>query len=457
MPRRHPKLTLLLCALLLAWLFPSSVCALEGRWRGNLSVQQTRLPLVFAFSRSANDAAPSCTLDSPLQGVTGMAATVTHCSPDSIAIEIPSIRASFRGKITPAEISGTFSQSGLSLPLTLTPEPSLSERRPQTPRPPFPYSVTDTVFPAADGVLLAGTLVMPLSPAKGNPAVVMISGSGPQNRDEELFDHRPFAVIADFLARNGIASFRYDDRGTAQSGGDFSATDLEQLRSDAAAALTFARSLLPPRSAVGLLGHSEGATLALMLAAEGKAAFVVSLAAATVKGKDLLLEQNARALRKLPLTPGQTADALRLISLTFDDIIAGKDYADIPLDRYISNSNLDITPTLLASLRQNLAATSGTTYFRQLLSLDPSAWIGKIKCEVLALNGTLDSQVNCQENLQTLRANLPGVTAIAYPGLNHLFQHAQTGEITEYADISETISPRVLSDITAFILSLCKK
>ncbi|MFG6386292.1 MAG: alpha/beta hydrolase [Muribaculaceae bacterium] len=422
--------------------------ALDGAWRGKLDVNSVKLPLVFNFA-TTQSGNTSCTLDSPMQGAKGLKAVVLYCDNDSVALEIRSIRASYTGKIANGKIKGTLKQNGYTLPLDLTPEKSIGERRPQTPRAPFPYRSTDTTFTAEDGTLMAGTLVIPDKIAKGSPAVVMVTGSGPQNRDEELFEHKPFAVIADALARQGIISFRYDDRGTAKSQGDFKTADFDTFKSDAKAAVRFVKSI-KGIGRTGILGHSEGGTIALLLASEKVPDFAVSLAAATVDGKDIIMCQNELALGKLNLSNTQKSDALKLLSITFDDIIAGSNPSEIPIDKYISDNSLDIPPYLLTSMRQSIAAGSNS-HFRSLLSLKPAGSIRKIKRPVFALNGSLDTQVNSTDNLAVIKKNMPKAVTKEYPGLNHLFQHATTGEITEYADITETISPEVLADICSFI------
>ncbi len=424
--------------------------ALDGVWRGDLDLGQAKLPLVFNFSEQGGETL--CKLDSPMQGAKGIAAVVTHCSGDSVAVEIRSIGATYRGRVTSDAIRGTFSQRGYSFPLELTPEKPLSERRPQTPRAPFPYQSLDTVFTSADGVKLAGTLVLPDNWTKG-VAVVMVSGSGPQNRDEEMFDHRPFAVIADRLAREGIASLRYDDRGTAQSEGDFKSADIDDFKSDAEAAVKFMRSV-GRAGRVGVVGHSEGGTIALMLAADRSADFVVSLAGLAVKGRDMLIAQNSRVLDKLNPSEKQKDDMLKLLSLCFGDIAAGKAYADIDPDKYVAEYDLDVMPVVLASIKQNVAATSDGSYFRKLVSLDPSEWLPKIRCEVFAVNGSLDTQVDSRSNLAAIRDKVKKARVKEYEGLNHLLQHAATGEMNEYGDIAETISEEVLTDIVAFIKSV---
>lgn len=435
---------------LIAALSNLTCLALNGDWRGELTLGPTKLPLVFHFSEDAEGGC-LCTIDSPMQGAKGIPATVTFCTTDSIAIEIKAIGGSYSGKIINDKLDGYFSQMGHSFPLLLTPEKSIYERRPQTPKEPFPYTTTETTFTSADGTLLSATLTTPQQISETTPVVVLVTGSGPQNRDEELFDHRPFAVIADWLARNGIASLRYDDRGVGKSKGSFSTADIDDFKADAAAAVKSLRDM-KRFGKIGVVGHSEGGTIAFMLAADGDADFAVSLAGAFAKGKDIILSQNIHTLDQLNISQKEKDDAISLISRVFDDIIDGKSYGDIKIDEYISSGNLDIPPMVLASLKQNIADSKGS-HFQKLLSLDPSQWLGNIKIPVLALNGSLDSQVESSVNLGQLRKYLPAAEIKEYTGLNHMFQHANTGEITEYEQIEETISPEVLTDITDFIIN----
>lgn len=425
-----------------------SAMAIDGSWRGELSLGPAKIPLVFHFKTV--DGVTTATVDSPNQGVKGLASEVVYCSIDSVAIDIPAIGAALRGHIDGDSISATFSQRGFILPITLTPELSLVERRPQTPVPPFPYTMVDTTFTAPDGVLLAATLTLPESASADTPVVVMVTGSGPQNRDEELFEHRPFAVIADRLARAGIASLRYDGRGTAKSGGDFASSTTMTFKDDAASALDFARSFAPAAK-VGILGHSEGGTIALLLAAEGKPDFVVSLAGMTAGGKETLIEQNRRALYKAGITGTQVADALRLLDAAFNHIASGTEGL-FDADAYVAANNLEVPASVVASVRAN--AQTDSPYLRGMLSLRPADVLASVHCPVLAVNGSLDTQVSAGPNLSLIRELVSNARVKEYPGLNHLLQHAVTGDVAEYGTITETIAPEVLDDICDFIIAL---
>lgn len=421
--------------------------ALTGSWRGELDLGANRLPLVFNFSMESG--VQRCTMDSPLQGAKMIPVRVQFCTADSVALSIINLGVTFNGTVTPTQISGTFRQMGQALPLILVPERPLDERRPQTPKPPFPYQEIDTTFASADGTLLSATLVVPDGAVAGRcPAVVMVTGSGPQNRDEELFDHKPFAVIADALARHGIASLRYDDRGVGRSQGSYAESDIDDFTADASAALEFLSSF-PQFGKTGVLGHSEGGTIALRLGATAHPDFVVSLAAAAERGKDIMLDQNRHSLEKAQIDPVQRETIIGLLSKVFDEIAAGRTVEAADVDSLAKD--MDILPKYAAMLKQNIAATGQSEYLRQLIALDPSQWLGKIDCPVLALNGTKDTHVNATRNLAVIKSCVNGATIKSYDGLNHLFQPATTGELTEYETITTTILPQVLKDIADYI------
>ena len=420
---------------------------LEGPWSGKISVGQTELTLVFNFAVS-DDGSISVTLDSPDQGAEGIEAECDAAALPMLRVNVPSLLASYSGILYGGNIVGIFSQSGLSLPLTLTKgEPPLL--RPQTPQPPYPYAVEDVSFPGGSPeVTLAGTISYPSGYSASAPvgsavpaataastaqdkapgsdntapvAVVMVSGSGLQDRDEQIFGHRPFLVIADYLARNGIASLRYDDRGFGESTGAESVgtATTEDFMQDALAAVEYLRGT-GRFSRIGVLGHSEGANIAFMLGALGKVDFVISLAGIGVKGDEAL-----------------TAQVNRIAELSGQKV------------------ELSVEDFRRSALMQN------QPWLSWFIDYDPTADISGTACPVMAVNGSLDSQVIPSLNLVAIAEKLPEGSADGefggknfvkeYASLNHLFQHCTTGAPTEYRGIEETMSEELLADIAAWI------
>ena len=448
------KLTLKHLFFGIALMLALPVSALDGSWRGDLSIGQFKLPLVFNFSAGA-DGKPACSIDSPSQGAKGIPADVVHSSADSIAVECRMIGASFRGRVADGRVDGTFSQRGQSFPLSLAPEQSAEQRRPQTPRPPYPYTAVDTAFRSADGTKLAATLTLPLNASSAKvPAVVMVTGSGPQNRDEEIMDHKPFAVIADYLARNGVASLRYDDRGVGQSEGNFLKATTYTFKDDAAAAVRFMRNVAGI-GGVGVLGHSEGGTIAFMLGADKAVDFIVSLAGMAGTGKETLMRQNEHQLSKFALSNKDKENSMALISALFDEIARQSETgtsSPIDIDSLVSKSGLTVPGPVVLSLKSTQKIR--TPWFDTFLTLNPDKYLKRIHCPILAVNGELDTQVHAATNIGIIKASCPAATTIIYPSLNHMLQHAVTGEPSEYDSIRQTVSPDVLTDILSLIKSL---
>lgn len=438
---------LLLAALMLT---ASDAIALRGSWRGELDLGQMKVPLVFNFSESVSGET-SCTLDSPSQGAKGIATEVVRCDADSISLTCNVIGASYTGRISAGAIKGRFQQRGYEFPLDLTPDVALEDRRPQTPRPPFPYSVVDTTFVAPDGAVMSATLTLPqTTDSRKFPAVVMVTGSGPQNRDEEYCDHKPFAVIADILARNGIASLRYDDRGTGKSTGDYLTATTHTIKDDAVSGIDFLRSI-PGIGKVGVLGHSEGGTVAFMVGAEKKADFIVSLAGMAISGKETIMRQNSHSLDKMTLSDTEKANSLKLIELVFDIITNQvKSGTAAPIDVYklAAENCLQVPDQILQSLK--MTQSTRAPWIDAFLVLNPREYIDKVRCPVLAINGEKDTQVY-PDNLTVIKKHAPQAKTMLMPRLNHLMQHAVTGEVSEYDEIRETISPEVLDAIVNFI------
>ena len=409
--------------------------AQEGAWNGELDVMGSKLPLVFNFSPNG------CTMDSPSQNAKGIPAEKTVTDDGTIKVTVGMIGATFEGKMADGEIKGTFTQNGYPLPLTLK-AGKLAVKRPQTPVPPFPYKEESVSFTNA-GYTFNGTLTLPENYTKDTPVVLMVTGSGQQNRDEELFEHKPFAVIADALARQGIASLRYDDRGWGDASVKFMNFTTDDFRQDAAAALPLLRKRF---NKVGILGHSEGGTIAMMLAAEGKTDFIVSLAGMAISGKETLVMQNRQAMSAIGL-PKETVDTYcNSISKALDEIASGKKASEI---------NIDGMPEALKPITIKSLQQADTPYIRHFLNIDVSELLSKIKCPVLALNGTKDTQVDCTANTIQLERGLTNCkhTIKKVDGVNHLFQHCTTGNVIEYQQIEETIAPEVLQTITGWINS----
>lgn len=407
--------------------------AQEGTWNGELNVMGNKVPLVFNFSTNG------CTIDSPSQGVNGIQAEKTVKDDSTIKVKVGMIGATFEGKMTDGEIKGTFVQNGFPLPLTLKPG-KLVVKRPQTPVPPFPYKEEAVSFTNAQ-YTFNGTLTLPENYSKNTPVVLMVTGSGQQNRDEELFSHKPFAVIADALARQGIASLRYDDRGWGDKSVNFADFTTDDFRQDAAAAIPLLRKRF---NKVGILGHSEGGTIAMMLAAEGKADFIVSLAGMAISGKETLIMQNRQAMSAIGL-PKETVDSYcNSISKALDEIASGKKASEI---------NIDDVPQALKTITIKALQQADTPYIRHFLTVDVGKLLPEIKCPVLALNGTKDTQVDCDANTTRIEKGLANCkhSIKKIDGVNHLFQHCNTGIVTEYQQIEETISPEVLQEVAKWI------
>jgi len=418
-------------------LFAFSLCRAQlpqGSWSGSIDVQGVSLTLVFHF---ADD---GCKLDVPDQGARGIPAAASLTALGAVRIDVAAINASFEGFRFGEKIVGNFSQHGVSFPLTLTPGVP-ARKRPQTPQPPFPYVTEEVSFSNGEAVL-RGTLVLPEGSDRTTPVLLMVTGSGLQDRDETLFEHKPFAVIADCLARQGIATLRYDDRGFGESTGDVVSCTTEDLKDDAAAGVALLRERF---DRVGVLGHSEGGTIALMLAVEQKIDFAVSLAGMAVSGRETLLAQNRVLLPQSGVDEEMTERYCKALAETFDAVAEGKPLPD-PAASHL--------PSALQQNLQAVQAQLGLPYLRYFVKLDLSKQLGRIQCPVLALNGTRDTQVDCETNLAALEHGLPSReenSILPCEGLNHLFQHCTTGLTTEYAQIEETIAPEVLAQLAAWI------
>lgn len=414
--------------------------ALQGTWNGVLKVPGGSLTLVFHIDPS------SPAIDSPDQSAYGIPAEIKELTSSKAHVAVPSLGAEFEGNFMFGLLVGTFRQSGMEFPLSLK-RGDLVRNRPQTPSGPFSYISEEVEFTNPDdGAILSGTLTYPSEMTGNTPVILLASGSGLQDRNEEIYSHKPFLVIADHLAKNGIACLRYDDRSVGKSTGSASGATTATFLKDAEAGLEFLRNL-GKFSKIGLAGHSEGGTIAFLLAGEGKTDFIISLAGAAIRGADVLIEQN----KVLMQAQGVPSDIVNTYCNVLEKLYSEPDMGSDRLD--------EISESLPASMKQNLHAIRemDDPWISYFITLDPSETIKAITCPVFALNGEKDVQVIAESNIGSLRELLKdsdNVKLKTYPGLNHLFQHCTTGLPDEYMKIEETISTEVLNDITDWIKTL---
>jgi uncharacterized protein len=442
-----------------------------GSWMGDLKVGAVTLRMVFNITSS--NGALSATMDSPDQGAKGIPVSHMEVKSGAILLEVKAARGSYSGRISAdgKSIDGAWTQGGTSFSVLLKNlEGAFVLERPQEPKPPFPYSSVDVTFTNAKAsVELAGTLTIP--PGTGPfPAVVLVVGSGPHNRDEELMGHKPFLVMADHLSRNGIAVLRYDERGVAASSkGDFAAATTFDLADDAETAFSFLAALgeVDPRR-VGIVGHSEGALIAAIAAARNpKVSFIILLAGPGLPGDQLLVAQGSAIARASGKDEKAVAWSAELNRKIYDIAKKQGNAPDLLAEaRRVYSEAVDANTAMSQKDKDDAKADADKTgsliftpWFRTFLTLDPVAYLTKVQVPVLALNGTKDLQVPADADLSAIDAALRAAgnnrhRLVKLEGLNHLFQHAGTGLPDEYGKLTETFAPEALSVVRDWILAL---
>jgi uncharacterized protein len=445
---------------------------LAGNWQGNLHIGKG-LRMVFHFA--VDDLGQwSASFDSPDQFATGIACNNIHFTGDSVSLEIPSAQAGFRGVFrNDSTINGEWIQIGhFDLSLVKTDKTDLPLSRRQTPKPPFPYRVIDTVYHGLKtGLQYGATLTIPEG-AGPYPAAVLITGSGAQDRDETIIGHKPFAVLADFLTRHGIMVLRVDDRGVGKSSGDFSQSTSLDFAKDVNESLDFLKrqSEANPKK-MGLIGHSEGGMIAPIVAAERKDLdFMILLAGPGEKISKLMAEQNAAVLS----SAGIKKDAVQSFEDFYPALVlaitgsASVEEASEKMNKVLNDwrastpKNFVVATTGIyddSSQRQYVKSMSQAMYkpwFLYFLSYDPAPNLEKINCKLLALNGEKDIQVISRSNLAGIKAALEKSPSKNYevdsiPQLNHLFQTCKTCTLQEYGQLEETFSPVALEIILHWI------
>ncbi|KKH92026.1 hypothetical protein EO95_00820 [Methanosarcina sp. 1.H.T.1A.1] len=446
---------------------------IEGLWMGRLEVQGgNELRILFNISTGPGDL-PTATMDSPDQGVNGIPVeTVTYKDGD-LRLEVKSVRGVFEGTLKEdgKTIEGEWKQVGSALPLVLSRIDEKPEiRREQDPVKPYPYDEEEVVYEnTAAGVKLAGTLTLPRSEGPF-PAVILITGSGPQNRDEGVFGHRPFLVLSDYLTRQGIAVLRVDDRGIGGSTGNFSQATTEDFAGDVLAGIEYLKSREEIDSTkIGLIGHSEGGLIAPIVAVQSPdVAFIVLMAGPGITGEEIILLQSdlisrAEGADNETITRNNAlmTSMYSVIKEEQNNTIAAEKLRKLIMDERANMSeedkqNSNYSEADLDAQVNAQVQTLVSPWMRFFLTYDPRPTLMQVKCPVLAINGEKDLQVPPEENLRAIEEALKAggnkdYTVKELPGLNHIFQTAQTGSPSEYSAIEETISPTALEVIGDWI------
>ncbi|HEV3039611.1 MAG TPA: alpha/beta fold hydrolase [Candidatus Angelobacter sp.] len=427
-----------------------------GDWQGTLKIGPSELRLVLHITKVTDGFKAS--LDSIDQGANGIPVSKVSLQDSQLDLIVEEVHGTYRGKVNNdgTVITGTWTQTQ-PLPLEFKRTKNTAElerRRPQDPVKPYPYREEELTYEnKLQGVTLAATLTIPSG--KGPfPAVVLITGSGPQDRDEALLGHRPFLVLSDFLTRKGIAVLRADDRGVGKSTGSFGKATTADFATDTEAGVAYLKTRPEvDQHKIGLIGHSEGGVIAPMVAARNlDVAFIVMMAGSGVPGDAIITEQ----LRLIEEASGKSHEQAVKDAADEEEVLAlvKREKNDAVLENELREKLAGRIPKaqLGAAIQQ---ATS--PWFRYFVAYDPSSALIKVKCPVLAINGEKDLQVPPGQNLPAIRKALEAggnkdFEVNELPGLNHLFQTAKTGSPSEYGSIEETISPVALEKMASWIL-----
>ncbi len=440
---------------------------ITGKWYATLLIESNELRLIFDIVQT--DSLLSATLSSPDQGVSNIPLEKVRFNNSVLSISHPPIGMEYSGVYTNERILGTFRQSGLSAPLQLTKRAPEGSGRPQEPGKPYPYKENEILFiNYKDSIVLAGTLSCPAEGEKFD-AVILISGSGPQNRNQEIAGHKPFLVLSDHLTKSGLAVLRYDDRGVGASGGVFANATTIDFAEDLFWAVRYLESR-DDINRIGLIGHSEGAIVASIVASQhpGKIEFIVLMAGPALPGKEILLTQQEAISLAGGSSKEEVLEYIRINRGLFS--IIEESIESLPMEK--------VRDSLELFLNNETGASVGSAIIRQqvntltspwmlfFLNYDPRNTLSKVQSHILAINGTKDLQVLAAQNLNQLYNTIIGgdregeidiirnnkhVTIIEFEGINHLFQLCNTGHPSEYSKIEETINPSVLDTISAWI------
>ena len=447
---------------------------IDGIWQGTLKISGIELRILFKI-KVEEDETLSAKMDSPDQGAKDIPVSEVIFENDSLRIEVKVAMGKYLGFFNKDNntIEGNWYQSGMTLPLKLVhidKEPEMN--RPQMPQKPYPYNDEEVEYVNEKaGIKLTGTLTTPKTGAPF-PTVMLITGSGAQNRDEEIFGHRPFLVLADYLTRKGIAVLRVDDRGVGGSGGTISRSTTEDFAGDVLSGIKFLKSRGEIDSTkIGLVGHSEGGIIAPMVASNSDdVSFIVLMAGTGLTGEEILYLQGA-LIAKANGADEETIAQSRIRQEKLFSILK-KESDSLKVIQKLKQVLLESVEEFNETEKEKLGEMGSqievqlkqlaSKWLRFFLTYDPKIALKKVRCPVLAINGEKDLQVPPKENLAAIEDALKSGGNKNYsvkelPGLNHLFQTATTGSPTEYARIGETISPSALKIIGDWVLELTKK
>lgn len=432
----------------------------EGSWQGDLRFGSATLPFILNLHQS--DGQWKVTADSPKQGVSGISGDI-NVKGDSLFVHLQGGIKVIGRLLGSDSIKATFAQNGVELPLILVRNNGTNKtlkalKRPQEPIPPYNYDTLDVEFKNDyDKITLAGTLTFPKKAGR-YPAVVLLTGSGPQNRNEALFGHEPFKVLADYLTNQGIVVLRYDDRGVGKSTGIFETSTIENFSKDAIAALAFLKKQKQVDARkIGVIGHSEGGLIAELLAGQGlpDLSFIVSLAGPAIAINDLMVAQ-LYAIGKANGMSDFNLEVAKQINIKNFEVVKGDLDTRTAYETLMKNLGITSENQQNAQMRTELMTMLAPAY-RYFLRIEPEKYIRKINVPVFAAFGSLDVQVPADINLKSLFDLLPKNKKNIlkeYDGLNHLFQKAKTGRVDEYVEIEETMNIQVLQDIAVWIKRL---
>lgn len=433
---------------------------ISGKWFGTLNIMNNKLRVGFTIEKK--DTIYTSKMDSPDQNAFDLPTNKTIFINPKLEIVASGLGVNYEGVLEGDSINGTFKQGEMSFPLILKRNEKPMFNRPQEPQPPFPYKSEEVTFEnKKDNITLAGTLTMPYSNGTF-PAVILIAGSGPNDRDENILGHKPFLVIADYLTKNGFAVLRYDKRGVGNSKGDFKLATIDDFTADAKSAMDFLKNNSQiDKKQIGVIGHSEGGIVASMLAANNKKdiAFMVLMASPGISGIDIIMKQNEISMQQLGMEVENIERIQKMNREIFENML---DWENTEINRNDLRDRLgqlwEQLPILI-KLQQKKDVFVRNQFnaivlpgYRSFLKSQPEKFIKKISTPVLAVNGEKDMQVDSQENLSAIKNALEKGRNFkyeikSYPDLNHLFQECETGQVDEYGKIEQTISSQVLEDI----------